>query len=207
MRRVIQRSVWACALLLAASAIPASGATITLTLAAEHTSGYQRSLFKHWIDADGNGCNTRNEVLIAEAIVKPTITGRCTLSGGKWISAYDGLTIYNKSKLDIDHLVPLAEAWRSGAWAWTATERMNYANDLTEPAALIAVSASTNRSKGDKDPANWLPEKNLCKYIKDWIKVKFKYHLTVDQPESDALTSHFAECNIPNVKFVFASAN
>jgi hypothetical protein len=65
-----------------------------------------------------------------EAIVKPKIGPKCKLTGGKWISAYDGKTITNASQLDVDHLVPLAEAWRSGAWKWTPVQRQTFANDL-----------------------------------------------------------------------------
>ena len=78
-------------------------------------SGHNRSLFKLWIDADKNGCDIRKEVLIEEAVVKPKKGAKCVLTGGKWISPYDGISYTKDSSLDIDHLVPLAEAWRSGA--------------------------------------------------------------------------------------------
>ena len=91
-----------------------------LTVGAEHTSGYDRHLFKHWTDEDGDGCDTRREVLLAEAVVAPTQGSRCSLSDGEWISRYDGLTEQgNGSGFDVDHLVPLAEAWESGAHGWS----------------------------------------------------------------------------------------
>ncbi len=99
----------------------------------DYSQGYERKLFGiDWMDADKNGCNTRSEVLIAEAVVKPKVGKKCTLTGCKWVSAYDAKTITDASKLDVDHLVPLKEAWRSGAWAWTAKQRQDYANDLTD---------------------------------------------------------------------------
>ena len=120
---------------------------ILLRTAAEHIGGYDRTLFKHWIDADKNGCDTRKEVLIAEAVIKPKKGAKCILTGGKWLSAYDGMSYTKDASLDIDHVVPLAEAWRSGAWAWTSKQRQDFANDLTDSRVLIAVTASANRSK------------------------------------------------------------
>ena len=81
--------------------IPASASTFQLVVTDDKTTGYNRSLFKHWIDADKDGCNTRAEVLIEEAVVKPKIGPKCKLSGGQWVSAYDGKTITNASLLDI----------------------------------------------------------------------------------------------------------
>ncbi|WP_374005151.1 GmrSD restriction endonuclease domain-containing protein [Streptomyces ipomoeae] len=79
----------------------------------------------------------------------------CALSGGSWHSPYDDTTFTQARALDIDHLVPLAESWDSGASGWTAAERQAYANDLDDPRALIAVSAASNRSKADQDPTTW----------------------------------------------------
>ena len=173
-------------LILGANTAPVSAAeTITLVIADDHDFGYSRSLFRHWIDADKNGCNTRYEVLIAEATTKPKVGAKCFLSGGKWKSPYDAKVFTNPTGLDIDHMVPLAEAWRSGAWAWTAAQRMAYANDLDASETLVAVTASLNRSKGDKDVANWLPPKSQCKYIANWISVKWRFDLTVDPIETE----------------------
>ncbi|TSA21100.1 MAG: HNH endonuclease, partial [Actinomycetales bacterium] len=160
---------------------------ITLVAADDHDFGYVRTLFKHWIDADKDGCNTRSEVLITEAIVKPVVGAGCYLSGGKWRSPYDGKVFTNPTGLDIDHMVPLAEAWRSGAWAWTAAQRMAYANDLEDPRTLLAVTATLNRSKGDKDVAQWLPPKGQCTYISNWIAVKWRFDLSIDPIESEFL--------------------
>ena len=185
------------ALILALTNPPASHAdTISLIVATEHDTGYQRSLFKLWIDADGNGCNTRKEVLIAEAIVKPAITGTCTLVGGKWTDVYDNVQYTDSAKLDIDHLVPLDEAWRSGAWRWTAQQREDYANDITDSRALIAVGASINREKSDKDIAHWLPPLNVCTYVTNYIAIKIRYSLSFDSLEAERAKYYINKCPI-----------
>ena len=197
MRHIRTRALALLLVLLASlSQPPASANTLQLVVAEDRNSGYKRSAFKHWIDADKNGCNTRAEVLIEEAIIKPKIGTKCKLTGGKWSSAYDGKTISNASQLDVDHMVPLAEAWRSGAWKWTAVQRQAFANDLENSEALIAVTRSTNRSKGDKDPSLWMPAKNQCVYLQNWISIKIKYSLTADPQEAEKLNSLVSTCGL-----------
>jgi hypothetical protein len=186
----------AIALLCGALTPVASASTLQLVVAEDKTTGYSRNLFKHWIDADKDGCNTRAEVLIQEAITKPKVGTKCKLTGGKWLSAYDGKTLTNASQLDVDHMVPLAEAWRSGAWKWTSAQRQSFANDLENSEALIAVTASTNRSKGDKDPSLWMPAKDQCVYIQNWISIKIKYSLTADPQEAEKLNSLVSTCGL-----------
>lgn len=147
-------------------------------------------------DADKDGCNTRAEVLKAEAVVAPEQGPRCALSGGEWYSPYDDRYISGPRGLDIDHLVPLAEPWDSGADAWTAAEREAYANDLGDARALIAVSAASNRSKADQDPATWLPPAAgyRCQYVTDWIADKTRWGLSVDATEHDVLAGQLGRC-------------
>jgi hypothetical protein len=175
---------------------PASASTLGLITAADKTTGYNRALFKHWIDADKDGCDTRAEVLIEEAVTKPKVGTKCLLTGGKWLSVYDGKSVSKSSDLDVDHMVPLAEAWRSGAWKWSSSQRQAYANDLDDARALIAVTLSTNRSKGDKDPSLWMPAKEQCTYTENWIAVKVKYSLTVDAKEATKLNSLINSCGL-----------
>ena len=167
-----------------------------LFISTDQLEGYDRGRFKHWIDADKNGCDTRAEVLIAEARVKPKKAAKCKLTGGKWLSSYDGISYTDASKLDIDHLVPLAEAWRSGAWAWTDQQRMEYANDLEDEWALNAVTASVNRSKGDKDIASWLPKKNVCAYLAGWVTIKARFEMTVDIAEAKIINKYYSSCGL-----------
>ena len=184
------------ALLVSLTQSSVSANTLELVVAEDKNTGYKRSAFKHWIDADRNGCNTRAEVLIQEAIIKPKIGPKCKLTGGKWLSAFDGKTITNASQLDVDHMVPLAEAWRSGAWKWTSAQRQSFANDLENSEALIAVTASTNRSKGDKDPSLWMPAEDQCVYTQNWISIKIKYSLTADSQEAEKLNSLVSTCGL-----------
>ena len=172
---------------------------LPLTVAADQLSGYERTLFKHWIDADKDRCDTRKEVLIQEAVVAPKLSSGCVFTGGKWISPYDGLATTDYSSLDIDHMVPLSEAWRSGAWKWSPAQREAFANDLTDSRVLVAVTASLNRQKSDQDPSTWLPPEDKCTYVSNWIAIKVRYSLTVDSAEANALTSLVATCNITSI--------
>lgn len=164
-----------------------------LTVAAEsHASTYDRSLFPTWITISGT-CNTREYVIKRDGTSVVT-NSACTATSGHWTSPYDGVTTTNASNFDIDHLVPLAEAWDSGAWAWTTAQRQALANDVTRP-QLLAVSASSNRSKGDDDPAEWLPRSSYqCTYTRAWVQVKHYYHLTVDSTEKAALYAVLDHC-------------
>lgn len=183
----------------AAPAAPATGFAALLAqleIEDEFEGGYDRDLFRHWIDADRNGCDARREVLIIEAVVSPVVGSGCSLTGGSWYSAFDGETTTDPSLFDIDHMVPLKEAWDSGAHAWDSERRRAFANDLDLPEALIAVSRSSNRSKGADDPAEWLPPLRSyhCQYVKDWMVVKISWQLSVDPREFTALRSVAAGC-------------
>lgn len=145
-----------------------------------------------WTDADRDGCNTRAEVLLQEAVTPPTLTGRCTLSGGAWWSWYDNQTV---TATDIDHVVPLAESWDSGAKQWTRERRVAYANYLDDPRHLEAVSQRSNRQKADQDVAEWLPAESVrCRYLTYWVPIKLAWDLAVDPTELNALNTLAAAC-------------
>ena len=167
-----------------------------LPVATEVRTGYSRDLFPHWIDADGDGCNTRYEVLIAEAVTAPTVGSSCTLTGGRWYSYYDGAYWTAPADLDIDHFVPLAEAWDSGARNWTTAQRQSFANDLGDGRSLAAVTDNVNQAKSDQDPAEWMPPLTsvYCRYVGEWAAVKTRWGLTVDTAEKNALTSYANAC-------------
>ena len=167
-----------------------------LRVAPETLGGYERDLFKQWIDEDGDGCDTRREVLMAEAVVFPTLGSNCALVGGQWLSVYDGATFTSADGLDVDHVVPLAEAWRSGASTWTPDRRMRFANDLDVEWSLAAVSANSDRAKGDQDPAEWLPplDSFACTYAAWWIEVKVRWSLTIDKVEQEKLEQLASRC-------------
>ena len=187
-----------------ATAEPSSGVAAVLalldalTVTAEHTSGYDRHLFNHWTDEDKDGCDTRREVLLAEAVVAPARGSRCSLSDGEWISRYDGQTEQGNGRgFDVDHLVPLKEAWESGAHGWSSDRREQYANDLGYEHSLIAVSARSNRSKSAQDPATWMPPDagQHCWYAAAWVHVKTRWSLTVDTAEVNAVRGVLSGCS------------
>ncbi|MFF0033343.1 HNH endonuclease family protein [Streptomyces avermitilis] len=186
--------------------VPVREALQALPVADESRAGYECSKFRHRVDADRDGCNTRPEVLKAEAVDAPVQGANCVLSGGLWYSAYDDTYFDSARQLDVDHLVPLAEAWDSGASGWTAKEREAYANDLDDPRALIAVSAASNRSKADHDPATWLPPLAAyrCQYVSDWVADKTRYQLAVDPTEEAALAESLSRCPNEPITVPFA---
>ncbi|WP_246113580.1 HNH endonuclease family protein [Streptomyces montanus] len=156
-------------------------------------AGYSRDRFSHW-SAQGENCDTRETVLERDGTgVKRD--DECRAVSGKWVSVYDDKTLSDASELDIDHMVPLANAWRSGADTWGDDERKAFANDLTHP-QLLAVTASSNRSKGDQGPDEWQPPAKTywCTYGRAWTSVKDTYELTVTEAEKDMLTEMLDTC-------------
>lgn len=177
----------------AATRKPAVQLLESLPVSSTAADGYDRELFRHWTTVPGTGCSTRQVVLIDE---RRSGTARgCSVAGGTWVSAYDNAQVTNPRTLDIDHMVPLKEAWVSGAWRWTPATRTAYANDLGYGMSLLAVTASTNRSKGDRDPAQWLPAANRCAYAKGWVGVKYRWRLSVDPAEKSALQRVLRGCS------------
>jgi hypothetical protein len=172
-----------------------TAAVNSLKVADEVRTGYVRTKFKHWVGI-GNGCDSRKAVIISEAIVKPKVEKGCVIKGGEWLSIYDNVKVTEAGKLDVDHFVPLAEAWDSGASAWTPEKREKYANDQTDPRHLIAVTGASNRSKSDRDPAEWVPTntKYLCEYLANWVSVKVRWSLSVDKTEKDFILINSKSC-------------
>ncbi|MEU8586788.1 HNH endonuclease family protein [Streptomyces sp. NPDC048664] len=182
----------------AALPTPVSGATArtylgSLTVAAEDRTGYKRDLFPTWITIDG-ACNTREWILKRDGSNVVT-NSSCAATSGSWYSPYDGATWTAASDLDIDHLVPLAEAWDSGASKWTTAQRQAFANDVTRP-QLLAVTDNVNQEKSDQDPATWMPPRKdyQCTYVRAWVQVKYYYKLSVDSAEKAALQKDLAGC-------------
>ncbi|MEY4164907.1 MAG: hypothetical protein RLZ84_166 [Actinomycetota bacterium] len=160
---------------------------LTIPVVAEVKSGYKREYFKHWVDEDSDGCDTREEVLIRDSSSKAQVDAYgCKVIAGDWSSPYDARKLTDPSDIDIDHVVALKEAWDSGAHVWSASMRQRFANDLTDPRSLMAVTDSVNRSKGDRDPSNWLPPNRgyWCDYLGRWVAVKARWGLSMDQSEA-----------------------
>lgn len=166
----------------------------SLTVAAQGPQdGFSRGLFPHWITQSGT-CNTR-EVVLKRDGTNVVQSSSCAATSGSWYSPYDGATWTAASDVDIDHLVPLSNAWKSGAASWTTARRRAFANDLTNP-QLLAVTDEVNESKGDSGPEDWKPPLTLyyCTYAKMWVKVKSVYGLTITSAEKSALTSMLNTC-------------
>jgi len=161
---------------------------------------YDRADWKHRIDADRDCQNKRAEVLIDESSVSVGFRNGelCTVDNGRWLAPYTGTAVTVAGDLDIDHMVPLANAHRSGAWAWTAQQKEDYANDLSLDHHLIAVTASANRSKGAKGPEEWKPPDagHWCKYSVNWITVKAAWRLSATTDEWTALENMLGTCSV-----------
>lgn len=156
-------------------------------------TGYDRDLFTHWVTISG-ACNTRETVLKRDG-TNVVVDGSCAATSGRWYSPYDGATWSAAADVDIDHIVPLAEAWRSGAKGWSSTKRRDFANDLSGP-QLIAVTDNVNQSKGDQDPSTWQPPRSSydCTYSRMWISTKYRWGLTLQSSEKSALQSMLNSC-------------
>lgn len=158
----------------------------TIRIENERPTGYVRALFEHWRDIDGDGCDAREQVLKRDSVTLPQVDPyKCKVIAGDWVSPYDGAQWSDPTDIDIDHVVALKEAWDSGAWAWSAATRNAYANDTTDRRTLLAVTDNVNQQKSDKDPSNWVPplKSYLCTYLGNWISVKARWNLSMDQSE------------------------
>ncbi|MEU6433799.1 HNH endonuclease family protein [Streptomyces albidoflavus] len=188
-----------------ARALPLQEAVALLPLAAERREGYRRDLYKHWNRGENasDGCDTRREVILSEALVAPEVSSRCQIAGGQWESYYDGVRVTSASALDVDHIVPLAEVHDSGGYDWPAGRREAYANDQGSPLTLVAVTAKSNRSKADKDPAQWMPPapEAHCRYAAEWVSTKLRWTLSADSQEQQALARTAQDCPTTRVFF------
>lgn len=167
-------------------AIPALQLLEVIVVANENEGGYDRDLFGYPGIEDGSGCDTRDRVLIDESrsLAQVDYPG-CQVIAGDWLSLYDLAEFTDPAELEVDHVVALKEAWDSGAWEWSPETLVAFGNDTTDPRTLRAVSTSTNRSKGEKDPSNWMPPEQAvwCQYLADWVAIKARWGLTMDPSE------------------------
>ena len=158
---------------------------------------YDRKQFGRWIDADGDCQNTRHEVLIEESLIPVTFktSRQCFVTSGQWLDPYTGRVFTDPSLLDVDHVVPLKEAFDSGAKEWSRDKMVRYFNDLEHKDHLIAVDRSANRSKGARDPARWLPPNQDYhrEYIRIWQKIKKDWGLSSDPEEARVIERILAQ--------------
>ena len=162
-------------------------------------AGYSRESFEHWSRANDFGweapegsCDVREAALIRDGEDVETGEG-CKVTSGSWYDPYTTQTFTDPQDIDIDHVVPLANAWRSGASSWSDEERERYAND---PDVLLSVEDNANQQKGDKGPEAWKPpnEAVWCNYAQRWIEIKVKYELSVNEQEKAALEQMLGTC-------------
>jgi hypothetical protein len=161
-------------------------------------SGYVREQFgQPWFDTDRNGCDTRNDILRRDLVDRDMKNACKVLAGTRNPDPYTGKTIRfvigGASEIDIDHVVPLSDAWQKGAATWAPGKRLAFAND---PLNLLAVDAGANRSKGGGDVATWLPPNKSyrCAYVARVASVKAKYRVWVTPAERDAMVRVLSKC-------------
>lgn len=166
---------------------------------------FERNSFKHWTDIDGDCQDARSEVLIrdADGLVTFKSSRECVVESGLWIDPFTGREFTDPSNLDIDHVVPLENAFLSGAWNWTVERRELYANSMDDSRHLMAVDHKENRRKGSKGPEDYMPPNKSfhCDYIDAWISIKRDWGLkmTVSEAES-AFGTHFGCVGLPDVQ-------
>ena len=183
----------------AATTVPA-GTQLSIAVApvTENIPDYDRGEWSHWVDEDGDCQDARQEALIAESETPVTYVNedRCRVASGSWDGPYTGERFTDPGDLDIDHMVPLANAHRSGGWAWSAEKKRRYANDLSYEGHLIAVQAAANRTKGSSGPEDWKPPERgyWCRYAVDWITIKNAWELTTTESEAEALSEMLETC-------------
>lgn len=188
-----------------ATATPSDSDGVMLTIgvspATRDIPEYNRRDWRHWTDVDRDCQDARQEVLIAESLsgVAYEAGDECRVESGDWFGAYTGESFTDPGDLDVDHMVPLENAHRSGGWAWPKERKAEYANDLSYANHLIAVQASANRQKGSKGPEEWKPTRieYWCQYATDWVTIKYSWGLTANADEAIALREMLETCDEP----------
>ncbi|RZS90073.1 uncharacterized protein DUF1524 [Motilibacter rhizosphaerae] len=170
-----------------------------LPVASRVATGYRRAAFGDgWLDLDGDGCSTRQEVLRRD-LTGVRLSGLCTVDSGRLADPYTGRVVVfqrgprTSADVQVDHVVALADAWRTGAAGWSAARRERFAND---PLELLAVDGEVNQDKGDGDAAQWLPPlpSARCAYVARQVAVKTAYGLAVRPSERSAMLRVLGTC-------------
>ena len=159
-------------------------------MSSEH-GGFRNNSFGGWT-TDGSGCDTSQQVLIRDSMTPAKVDRKsCNVRSGRWVSAWDQSIWTDPARLVVTQLVPLQEAWQSGAWAWSDQRRNAFVNDLSDQRSLAIVTDSLDQSRADRDPAGWLPPTGgqVCRYIANWLSIKARWGLTMDSAESSRISA------------------
>jgi 5-methylcytosine-specific restriction endonuclease McrA len=161
---------------------------------------YERDAFGDgWADLDNDCQDTRQEILIRDLVDEQLDADGCKVLAGTLHDSYTGTTIpftrgrATSDDVQIDHVVPLAYAWRAGAYDWSDAQLEGFAND---PANLVAVDGPTNNRKSDRGPARFMPpnEAAWCGYAAGWRAVLTRYELVAEPADEARLADVEAAC-------------
>lgn len=173
-----------------------SNKSIRLNSTNSSNTKFNRKSWPHWADFDNDCQNARTEILIRDSVepVKFKRNKACNVSWGKWIDPYTLQTFTKASDIDIDHIIPLAHAHKSGAANWSKTQKRAFAND---PENLLAVEDNVNQQKSARAPHEWMPmnKKFHCIYLRKWRSLKAKYKLTATKKELYFITNKLRNCS------------
>lgn len=158
------------------------------------TESYIRKLhFGRWINdpTDDTCMNTRAKVLVRDSENDVTYRGdkKCVVEEGKWLDPYTSAELTSSREIQIDHMVPLKNAYISGAYKWDYKMRCLYANYMGFHDHLLPASGKQNMAKGDRGPEKYLPPElsYRCQYIKNWLTIKFIWRLNMNPDEAQAI--------------------
>ncbi len=175
-------------------------ALLELPTADPRTPYYNRAEFgERWADTDRNGCDTRNDILARDLDNVRLRSDGCLVDSGRLVDPYTGAAIdfsrgpVSSEEVQIDHVVSLSNAWRSGAYQWDLVKREEFAND---PLNLLAVDGQANMDKGSLAADEWLPPEASyhCEFVARQITVKSKWGLAVTESEREALAEVLLDC-------------
>ena len=148
-----------------------------------------------WADADGDGCNTREEVLVSESASPAAVGPGCKILAGEWEDRYTGRRLTSPADVQIDHLVALSDAHASGGWAWPPERKVAFANDLEDADELNATWGPENDRKADYGPDRWLPIASFrCDYVAAYARIKARWDLTVTPSQWAAVQRVWSSC-------------
>lgn len=151
----------------------------------------RRQHFGAWVRA--TGClNVRNAVLLRDAkdhSVEFFPDNNCRVKSGVWFDPFSNDFIFNASEIEIDHIIPLKNAYESGAAEWTKERRCHFSNFLWDGSHLLPVFWIENRKKGDSDPSEYVPPSPVfrCKYLHLWMRIKATWDLALTPEEMQSI--------------------